>query len=32
MSFGRVSAVCMSQEMGGSAVRRPNLDRPFVFM
>ena len=30
INLGRASAVCMSQEMGGSAVRRPILDRASV--
>ena len=32
MSFGRVSAVCMSHEIGGTPVRRPIFDRTFCFM
>jgi hypothetical protein len=30
--LGRVSAVCMSHEIGGSAVRRPSADSAFGFM
>jgi hypothetical protein len=32
MSLGRVSAVCISQEMGGRAVRRPSADKAEVFI
>ena len=32
MSLGRVSAVCMSHEIGGTPVRRPILDRTFCFI
>jgi len=29
MSLGRVSAVCMSHEIGGTPVRRPSADNEF---
>src|SRR5271154_168913 len=32
INFGRESAACMSHEIGGTAVRWPNLDRTFGFM
>jgi hypothetical protein len=32
INFGRDSAACMSQEIGGTAVRWPILDRTFGFM
>jgi hypothetical protein len=32
INLGRESAACMSQEIGGTVVRRPILDRTFGFM
>jgi len=32
INWGRANAVCMSQEMGGGAVRRPILDSTEVFI
>src|ERR1039458_8016825 len=32
MSCGRAKAVAISQEMGGSSVRRPNCDKTCAFM